>query len=195
MFEALFILTTIDTGTRVSRFLLQEFLGRAWKPFARVDWVPGTVISTAIIVSAWSYFILTGSISTIWPMFGIANQLLAVIALAIGTTLFLNAGRTRAAWTTAVPMTFITITTLSAGFLSVRDNFLPLARSADPGKASQGIVDTVLTVVMMTCVVLVLIEAVLAWRRAPQPHATLAPARPAWAGAGGGPVPPSAGCC
>jgi carbon starvation protein len=177
MFEALFILTTIDTGTRVSRFLLQEFLGRAWKPFARVDWVPGTVISTALIVAAWSYFILTGSISTIWPMFGIANQLLAVIALAIGTTLFINAGRMRAAWATAAPMTLITITTLSAGFLSVRDNFLPLARSADPAKASQGIVDTVLTVVMMTCVVLVLVEAALAWRRGAASFAHVRPRR------------------
>jgi carbon starvation protein len=191
MFEALFILTTIDTGTRVSRFLLQEFLGRTWKPFARVDWVPGTVISTLVIVASWSYFILTGSISTIWPMFGIANQLLAVLALAIGTTLLVNAGRSRYAWATGVPMVLIATTTIYAGILSVRDNFLPLARSADPAKASQGVVDSVLTIVMLVCVVLVLVEAVLAWRRAPHPHATLL--RPAFAGGRG--VPPSSGCC
>src|SRR5207244_10222131 len=77
MFEALFILTTIDAGTRVGRFILQEFLGRAWKPFANADWLPGSLGSTAVMVLAWGYFIWTGSIDTIWPMFGIANQLLA----------------------------------------------------------------------------------------------------------------------
>jgi carbon starvation protein len=197
MFEALFILTTIDTGTRVSRFLLQEFLGRAWKPFARVEWVPGTILSTLAIVSAWSYFILTGSISTIWPMFGIANQLLAVIALAIGTTLLLNAGRGRAVWVTAAPMAFVATTTLTAGFLSVRDNFLPLARSADPAKASQGVVDALLTSIMMGCVVLILIEAVLAWRRAPATRAARLElgGGPALAATGGGPAPPASPCC
>jgi carbon starvation protein len=167
MFEALFILTTIDTGTRVSRFLLQEFVGRVYKPFGRVDWLPGTLISTALIVSGWTYFILTGSISTIWPMFGIANQLLASIALAVGTTILVNAGRQRYAWATAVPLAFVATTTLTAGFLSVKNNFLPLARSADAAKRTQGIVDSVLTTVMMVCVVLVLVEAALAWRRAP----------------------------
>jgi len=196
MFEALFILTTIDTGTRVSRFLLQEFVGRAWKPFGRVDWLPGTVLSTLAIVAGWSYFILTGSISTIWPMFGIANQLLAAMALSIGTTILVNGGRQRYAWTTAVPMAFVVTSTLTAGFLSVRDNFLPLARSADPAKASQGIVDAVLTVIMMVCVVLVLIEAALAWVRAPRVRAERgAPGGTAFAAAGGGPRPPPAACC
>src|SRR5439155_1633875 len=77
MFEALFILTTIDAGTRVGRFLLQEFIGRAWKPFGQPDWLPGSLISTSLMVLGWAYFIWTGSINTIWPMFGIANQLLA----------------------------------------------------------------------------------------------------------------------
>jgi len=87
MFEALFILTTIDAGTRVARFLVQEFFGRFYKPFARQDWMPGTVISTTLVVLPWAYFIWTGSIATIWPMFGISNQLLAAVALAIGTTI------------------------------------------------------------------------------------------------------------
>ena len=78
MFEALFILTTIDTGTRVARFLVQEFLGQFYAPMARQDWLPGSIVSTLLVVCAWGYFIWTGSISTIWPMFGIANQLLAV---------------------------------------------------------------------------------------------------------------------
>ena len=77
MFEALFILTTIDSGTRVARFALQEFVDRPWKPFARPGWVPGSVIATTLICFAWGYLIWTGSIDTIWPMFGIANQLLA----------------------------------------------------------------------------------------------------------------------
>jgi carbon starvation protein len=168
MFEALFILTTIDTGTRVSRFLLQEFVGRVWRPFGRVDWLPGTLASTGLIVAGWTYFILTGSISTIWPMFGIANQLLAAIALAIGTTLLVNAGRARYAWVTLVPMAFVSVTTLAAGTLSIRDNFFPMTRLPDPAKASQGWVNSTLTAVMMTCVVLVIVEAILAWRRAPE---------------------------
>src|SRR5262249_26885563 len=93
MFEAFFILTTIDAGTRIARFLLQEFVGRVWTPFARTDWMPGSLLSTGLVVLAWGYFLWTGSINTIWPMFGIANQLLASVALAVGTTVIINAGR------------------------------------------------------------------------------------------------------
>ncbi|HEY7475733.1 MAG TPA: carbon starvation protein A, partial [Vicinamibacterales bacterium] len=100
MFEALFILTVIDAGTRVGRFLVGEFLGRAYKPFARQNWMPGSFITTGIVVVAWAYFISTGNISTIWPMFGIANQLLAAVALAVGTTILINMGRARYAWVT-----------------------------------------------------------------------------------------------
>jgi carbon starvation protein len=171
MFEALFILTTIDTGTRVSRFLVQEFGGRVWKPLGRVDWLPGTLLSTGLIVAGWTYFILTGSIATIWPMFGIANQLLAAIALAVGTTILINAGRGRYAWATIVPMAFVAVTALTAGFLSVRDNFLPMTRLPDSAKAFQGWVNSGLTLVMMTCVVFVIVEAVLAWRRSPRVRA------------------------
>ena len=84
MFEALFILTTIDAGTRVGRFLLQEFLGRVYAPFSNTGWIPGSIISTSLIVLGWGYFIYTGSVNTIWPMFGVANQLLGVVALSIG---------------------------------------------------------------------------------------------------------------
>src|SRR5207249_4309549 len=99
--------------------------------------LPGTILSTALIVGGWTYFILTGSIATIWPMFGIANQLLASVALAVGTTVLVNRGRARYAWATAVPLAFVGTTTLTAGFLSVRDNFLPLARQADRAQAIQ----------------------------------------------------------
>ncbi len=165
MFEALFILTTIDTGTRVARFLVQEFLGRFYKPMERTDWMPGTVISSLLVVASWSYFIFTGNISTIWPMFGIANQLLAAIALCVGTTFILNLGRARWAWVTLLPLSFVATTTLTAGYKSITDNFIPLARSADPSASFQGNLNVVLTIIMMTCVIIILADSILKWRK------------------------------
>jgi carbon starvation protein len=162
MFEALFILTTIDTGTRVGRFLVQEFLGRFYEPLGRKDWMPGSVVSTLLIVSAWSYFIWNGSINTIWPMFGIANQLLAAVALAVGTTIIINMGKARYAWVTGLPLAFVSVTTLTAGVLSVRDNFWPMATGPDPSRHFQGYLDSALTVIMMVCVVVILANAF--WR-------------------------------
>jgi carbon starvation protein len=164
MFEALFILTTIDTGTRVARFMVQEFAGRAWTPFANTSWMPGTLISTAAVVAGWSYFILTGSISQIWPMFGIANQLLAAVALCVGTSVIINAGRVKYAWTTMFPLAFVASTTLYAGWLSITDNFLPLTRN--PEKAFTGYLDATLTAVLMVCVVVIIIASARAWMRA-----------------------------
>ncbi|HET9371862.1 MAG TPA: carbon starvation CstA family protein [Vicinamibacterales bacterium] len=163
MFEALFILTVIDAGTRVGRFIVGEFIGRAHKPFARPDWKPGAAISTGIVVVAWGYFIWTGNISTIWPMFGIANQLLASVALAVGTTILINMGRARFAWVTIVPMTFLTISTLTAGFLSVRDNFWPMATGANEALRFQGMLNSVFTVFMMVLVVIILGAAIMKW--------------------------------
>ena len=163
MFEALFILTTIDAGTRVGRFVLQEFGGRVWAPFGRRDWMPGSIIATTLVVLGWAYFIFTGSISTIWPMFGIANQLLAVVALALGTTVLINIGRGKYAWVTLAPMCFVATTTLTAGFLSVRDNFWPMATSPIPAIHTQGYVNTICTVIMMICVVIILSAAVRRW--------------------------------
>jgi carbon starvation protein len=163
MFEALFILTTIDAGTRVARFLVGEFLGRGYAPFARHDWIPGAMVSTALVVSSWAYFIWAGSISTIWPMFGIANQLLASVALAVATTVIINAGRARYAWVTILPLSFVSITTLTAGALSVRDNFYPMAIGADTAKHFQGYLNSIVTVVMMICVVVILASAVMRW--------------------------------
>jgi carbon starvation protein len=162
MFEALFILTTIDTGTRVARFLVQEFFGRFYEPMARQEWLPGSIVSTGLVVTAWAYFIWTGSISTIWPMFGIANQLLAAVALAVGTTIIINAGKARYAWVTVVPLLFVSVTTLTAGVLSVRDNFWPMAVGPDATLNFQGYLNTILTVIMMVCVVIILANA--AWR-------------------------------
>jgi carbon starvation protein len=165
MFEALFILTTIDAGTRVARFLVGEFLGRGYAPFARHEWMPGAFVSTALVVGAWAYFIWAGSISTIWPMFGIANQLLAAVALAVGTTVIINAGRARYAWVTLLPLAFVAVTTLTAGALSVRDNFYPMAIGPDTAKHFQGYLNSIVTVVMMVCVLVILTSAILRWVR------------------------------
>jgi carbon starvation protein len=175
MFEALFILTTIDTGTRVARFLVQEFLGRFYPPMGRQEWIPGSIISTGLVVTAWAYFIWTGSISTIWPMFGIANQLLAAVALAVGTTIIINSGKGRYAWVTLVPLAFVATTTLTAGVLSVRDNFWPMAVGPDPARHFQGYLNTTVTILMMICVVIILVNAAWRWThaRTPAPAATL----------------------
>ena len=178
MFEALFILTTIDAGTRVARFLLGEFLGRAYAPFGRHDWMPGAMISTLLVVSAWGYFIWAGSITTIWPMFGIANQLLASVALAVGTTILINLGRARYAWVTLMPLSFVSVTTLTAGVLSVRDNFWPMAIGPNDALHFQGYLNAILTVTMMVCVLVILGSAVSRWvgvltgRIVPQPART-----------------------
>jgi carbon starvation protein len=171
MFEALFILTTIDTGTRVARFLVQEFFGQFYAPMARQEWIPGAVVSTLAVVVAWAYFIWTGSISTIWPMFGIANQLLAAVALTVGTTIIINSGKARYAWVTAVPLAFVAITTLTAGVLSVRDNFWPMAIGPDPTRNFQGYLNTGFTVTMMICVVVILVNAFWRWTRVLQGRA------------------------
>jgi carbon starvation protein len=163
MFEALFILTTIDAGTRVGRFIVQEFGGRVWKPFARPNWVPGSVIATTLVVLGWAYFIWTGSVTTIWPMFGIANQLLAAVALSVGTTILINMGRARYAWVTLAPLCFVSTTTLTAGFMSVRDNFWPMAVGPNLALNLQGYVNTTCTVTMMLCVIIILVSAARRW--------------------------------
>jgi carbon starvation protein len=163
MFEAVFILTTIDSGTRIGRFLLQEFGGRLYKPFGRTQWLPSALVSTAIIVAAWAYFIWTGNISTIWPMFGVANQLLAAVALAVGTAIILNVGRARYAWVTFLPLCFVATTTITAGYMSVRDNFWPMAVGDDPALQVQGYVNSVCTVIMMVCVVIILTASARRW--------------------------------
>jgi carbon starvation protein len=141
--------------------LLQEFAGKVWKPFERTNWLPGNVIATTLIVFGWAYFIWNGSISMIWPMFGTANQLLAGVALSVGTSYIINSGRWKLAWVTLTPMIFVTTTTLTAGFFNIVDNFWPL--TSIPEKATQGYVNSSLTAVMMVCAVIVLVEAVRKW--------------------------------
>ena len=121
MFEALFILTTIDAGTRVARYILQDILGYAYKPFGRKDWIPGTVVCSALVSSAWGYLLYTGDISSIWPMFGVTNQTLSALALAIGTTIILRIGTKKIyALVTLIPCLFVTVTTFTAGIMNVQ---------------------------------------------------------------------------
>ena len=169
MFEALFILTTIDTGTRVARFLLGEFGGRFVRKFEEPNWLPGSIVTTAVVVAAWSGFILTGSISTIWPMFGIANQLLAAVALCVATTVIINMGKARYAWVTIAPLAFVGTTTLVAGYQSIRDIFWPQAQN--PLTSTQGYINTFLTALIMTAAVIVIADSIRNWigaRKRPQ---------------------------
>ena len=161
MFEALFILTTIDTGTRVARFLVGEFGGRFYKKLEEPTWLPGSIVTSALVVTAWAAFIWSGSISTIWPMFGIANQLLAAVALCVATTIIINSGRARYAWVTILPLAFVSTTTLVAGFKSITDIFWPLAQK--PETAVQGIINTSLTAIIMVAAVVIMLDSIRRW--------------------------------
>ncbi len=163
MFEALFILTTIDSGTRVGRFLIQEALGKIYAPFARPDWIPGAFIATASLVGAWGYFIYTGQIDTIWPMFGVANQLLGCVALAVATTVLISQGKVRYTWVTIAPFLFLAVNTFYGGFLNVRDNYWPRTMSTVPGVSTQGYILSICTVILMVLAVVILVSAVAKW--------------------------------
>src|ERR1700730_15762369 len=161
MFEALFILTTIDTGTRVARFLVGEFGGRFYKKLEEPNWQPGAVVTTGVVVAAWAAFIWSGSISTIWPMFGIANQLLAAVALCVATTVIINSGKARYSWITIIPLSFVGSTTLVAGWESITDNFWPLTQR--PETAVQGYINVSLTAIIMTAAVIILADSIRHW--------------------------------
>ena len=163
MFEALFILTTIDTGTRIARFVLQEFLGKVIPQFAKTDWLPGTILTSLLTVAAWGYFIYTGSITTIWPMFGIANQLLAAIALCTGTTLILKAKKMKYIWVTLIPMFFVLMTTTTAAWEMVTTTFLKWAQSPVASERTRGVVDIGLTAIISVCVGIVLLMSFKKW--------------------------------
>jgi carbon starvation protein len=190
MFEALFILTTIDAGTRVARYVMQELLGRVHKSFANTAWVPGNLIATFFVVLGWGYFIYTGTVSTIWPLFGIGNQLLATIALAVSTTFLINMGKAKYALLTGIPMVFVGVTTVTAGVASVKNIFWPL--TSKPGQQLTGYLDSILTTIFIAGVLLVVFGAVRRW-------IAVLNGAPAPAEAFGTPVTPDGGvrmgCC
>ena len=190
MFEALFILTVLDAGTRVGRFMVQEIGGRVWKPFGRTGWMPGILLSSAIIVGMWGYFLYQGvidplgGINSLWPLFGIANQLLAAVALVVATTILLKMGRTKWIWVTMVPMAWIVIITMTASYQKLFDpnpriGFLSYANlltsQIAAGKISAAKIadtqrlifnqrmDAVVTVVLAGMVAVLIIEALIQW--------------------------------
>jgi carbon starvation protein len=180
MFEALFILTTVDAGTRVGRFMLQELGGYLWKPFARTSWYPSIVISSALIVAGWGYFLYQGvvdplgGINSLWPLFGIANQLLAAVALCVGTTILIKMEKQRYAWVTLAPLVWLTAATLTAGWQKVfaadpRLGFLAHARTVLPGSPNAARLifndrlDAALALGFMAVVVLVIAASAREW--------------------------------
>jgi carbon starvation protein len=193
MFEALFILTTVDTGTRVGRFMFQELAGYVWAPLGRTSWYPSVFLATTAIVGGWGYFLIQGvvdplgGINSLWPLFGISNQLLAAVALCVGTTIVLKSGKVRYVWVTGLPLVWLVSTTLTAGWQKVfspdpRLGFLAHAASLPPGAPDAARLifndrlNAVVALVFMTVVVIVLLAAMREWylllagRKAPQLH-------------------------
>jgi carbon starvation protein len=190
MFEALFILTVLDAGTRVGRFMVQELGGRVWKPFGRTGWMPGVLLSSAIIVGMWGYFLYQGvvdplgGINSLWPLFGIANQLLAAVALVVATTILLKMGRTKWIWVTMAPMAWIVTITMTASYQKIFDpnpriGFLsyvnvltaqlaagkiPAAKIAEAHRVIfNQRMDAAVTAVLAAMVAVLIIEALIQW--------------------------------
>ncbi len=192
MFEALFILTTVDAGTRVGRFMIQDLVGNVWRPFARTSWLPANLIASALIVGAWGYFLYVGvndplgGINQLFPLFGIANQLLAAVALTVGTTILIKMGKLRYAWVTALPLVWDASVTLTASFLKIFSSNPKLGffaqRAAfqdaiDSGKVLppatsaadmhqvviNSTVDGILSILFATMIIIVIADAVRVW--------------------------------
>jgi carbon starvation protein len=153
MFEAVFILTAVDTGTRVGRFFLQEMIGAFIPKFSEKRWVPGIVLTSGIFVFFWGYLVYTGNISTIWPLFGMSNQLLASSALIIGTTMIMRMNKVKYAWMTAVPGILMAFVTLYAGYLTIVGNFLP----------KKLYLLTTLAIIVMALMIIVFVGAIKKW--------------------------------
>jgi carbon starvation protein len=193
MFEALFILTTLDAGTRVGRFMLQDLLGHLWAPLGRTSWYPGVLATSTLVVASWGYFLYQGvidplgGINILWPLFGISNQLLAAIALVVATTITIRAGRARYAWTTLVPLAWLLAVTMTAGWQKIFSpdpaiGFLAQAESLGQQLAAGAVpagrvgelrvqmfnlrLDASVTALFMALVALIVAEAVRVWHRA-----------------------------
>jgi carbon starvation protein len=163
LFEALFILTTIDAGTRVARYLIQEMGGSSYPPLSNLNWWPGVILSSGLVVFAWGYLISTGSIATIWPMFGAANQLLGTLALCIGTTVLIKMGKARYIWVTALPMVFVGIVTLTACY-QLFFIYLAMSREATGGSPAFNFrLDAVLVGIVAVLALIILVDSAFKW--------------------------------
>lgn len=163
VFEALFILTTIDTGTRVARYLIQEMGGRYYPPLRDMTWGPGVVVSSGIVVGAWGYLIATGSISTIWPMFGAANQLLGTLALCIATTVLIKMRKLHYAWVTVIPMAFVGVITLTGAYEMLILFVSKATATVGGGQATALYIDAALVGVVALLALIVVGDSVRQW--------------------------------
>ncbi|MFB3776694.1 MAG: carbon starvation CstA family protein [Bryobacteraceae bacterium] len=190
MFEALFILTIVDAGTRVGRFMLQDLLGHVWNPLGRVSWMPGVILTSAAIVAAWGYFLIQGvldplgGINSLWPLFGISNQLLAAVALSVATTILVKMHRARYMWITCVPLAWLLVVTFTAAWQKIfsplpRVGFLAQASELKAGLAAGGLsaaqaaetrtlifnarLDAAVCGVFLVLVALILIDSIRVW--------------------------------
>jgi carbon starvation protein len=192
MFEALFILTTVDAGTRVGRFMLQDLIGNVYEPFRNASWLPGNLITSALIVAAWGYFLVVGvldplgGINQLFPLFGIANQLLAAVALTVATTILIKMGRLKYIWVTLVPLAWDAVVTLTAswqkifhedpriGFFAQRSaaqealaNGEPFTGTSSLAQTEQIItnatVDGILSIIFALAIIVVIADAARVW--------------------------------
>jgi len=182
MFEALFILTIMDTGTRVGRFMLQDLLGSVWPKLGQTNWKPGMLGTSAVVVAAWGYFLYQGvvdplgGINSLWPLFGIANQLLAAVALCVATTVLVKMYRARFMWITCVPLAWLTVVCFTAGWQKIFDDapalgFLAQADALAKGPQTSATaalifnarLDAGVTAVFMILVAIILVDSIRVW--------------------------------
>ncbi|MEC3652339.1 carbon starvation protein CstA [Bacillus subtilis] len=158
MFEAVFILTAIDAGTRVARYLIQDFFGEVYKPLKKTDWIPGSVFASALACLMWGYLLYSGDIGSIWALFGVSNQLMASVGLIIGATIVLKiADKRRYILTCLIPLAYLYVTVNYAGYWMVRNVYL------NPEAAGYSVLNGVLSIIMLVLGFIIIVAAVKKW--------------------------------